>query len=232
MILSRHHFPLGCVHTSRWTDEQLFQYVCHHEHRLVVDKKKIKGTAGDWRFLLFNPCFPFSKFRFDVNFIIRLYNDSFSTWVLGFIEVNSKFTKGENEHEKKKACASVHCLHVSTSAQLQYRIHCLRAWMSKRILQFLEREQNNFHYLRNPFLDRNFKQWRLQSIQTFLNKRTVEKPSSETLLRLAELVLTLNLQSKIFSETSKSSAVIPKLNIYFLYHHLFHSDATKTKVTF
>ena len=41
------------------------------------------------------------------------------------------------------------------------------------------------------------------------------------------------LKSKMsFSKTSKFSAMIPKLNKYFLYHHLFHSNATKTKVTF
>ena len=131
---------------------------------------------------------------------------------------------------KTKTCTSVHRLHLSTSAQLQYRIHCLSAWMSKRILQFLERGQNHFHYVRNgyPFIHRNPKHWRLQSTQTFFDQRPVEKPSSETLLRLAELVLMLNLESKILSKTSKSSAVIPKLNLYFLYHHLFHSNATKT----
>ena len=37
------------------------------------------------------------------------------------------------------------------------------------------------------------------------------------------------LQSKMsFSKTSKFSAMIPKLNTYFLYHHSFHSNATKT----
>ena len=37
------------------------------------------------------------------------------------------------------------------------------------------------------------------------------------------------LQSKIsFSKTSKFSAMAPKPNIYFLYHHSFHSNATKT----
>ena len=37
------------------------------------------------------------------------------------------------------------------------------------------------------------------------------------------------LQSKMsFSKTSKFSAMITKLNTYFLYHHSFHSNATKT----
>ena len=37
------------------------------------------------------------------------------------------------------------------------------------------------------------------------------------------------LQSKmLFSKTSKFSTMIPKLNTYFLYHHSFHSNATKT----
>ena len=37
------------------------------------------------------------------------------------------------------------------------------------------------------------------------------------------------LQSKMsFSKTSKFSAMIPKLNTYFLYHRSFHSNATKT----
>ena len=36
------------------------------------------------------------------------------------------------------------------------------------------------------------------------------------------------LQSKMsFSKASTFSAMIPKLNIYFLYHHLFHSNTTK-----
>ena len=35
-----------------------------------------------------------------------------------------------------------------------------------------------------------------------------------------------------FSKTSNFFAMIPKLNTYLLYHHLFHSNATKTKVTF
>ena len=38
-----------------------------------------------------------------------------------------------------------------------------------------------------------------------------------------------SLQKKMsFSKTSKFFAMIPKLNTYFLYHHSFHSNATKT----
>ena len=146
-------------------------------------------------------------------------NNQAYRWPSSKLTLNS--LRGRISMEKKN-CTSVHGLHLSTSAQLQYHIHCLSAWMSNRILQFLEREQNHFHYVRNgyPFIHRDPKQWRLQSTQTFFDQRPVEKPSSETLLRLAELVLMLNLQSKILSKTSKSSAVIPKLNLYFLYHHL------------
>ena len=39
---------------------------------------------------------------------------------------------------------------------------------------------------------------------------------------------TPNLAVKISSsKTSKFSAMIPKINLYFHYHHLFHSNATK-----
>ena len=140
----------------------------------------------------------------------------------------------------------------------------------------------------------------LQAPKYFVNQRPIKKPSSETLLRLAELVLTLNcfsfgdnyykqingvaigtkmgpscanlfvgfIENKFFSnhhgpkpdlckryindcvgatsssrqelfikpcnkkmsflKSLKFSAMTPKPNTYFLYHHLFHSNATKT----
>ena len=95
MMLSRHHFPLGWVHTTRsmnifpiwlppWTLASCWQ-----------KKSSVPLGTGD-------PCCSFSKFRFDVDFLIRLYKHSYHTWILGFIEVNSKFTNGGNKHEKEK----------------------------------------------------------------------------------------------------------------------------------
>ena len=51
-------------------------------------------------------------------------------------------------------------------------------------------EENHFHYEQNIFTHCNPKQWRLPSTQMLFEPTSCQKPSSETLLRLAELVLT------------------------------------------
>ena len=61
----------------------------------------------------------------------------------------------------------------------------------------------------------------------YWNQQNRTKKPTEFHLPLPTIHKTL--QSKVsFSKTSKSSATIPKLNTYFLYHHSFHSNATKT----
>ena len=59
------------------------------------------------------------------------------------------------------------------------------------------------------------------ALQTSQNEETDRIPFTLTYHRKT-------LQSKMFSRISKFSAMIPKLNTYFLYHHSFHSNATKT----
>ena len=73
--------------------------------------------------------------------------------------------------------------------------------------RFLGRKQNHFHYGHTIFIQRNPQQWRPRSTQIFLNQSPVKKPSSETLLRLAELVLTPNGFHLATATTNKSTVL-------------------------
>ena len=58
--------------------------------------------------------------------------------------------------------------------------------------QFLERKRSHFHYVHDIFKHSDLQQGRLPSTQISLDQRPDKKSSSETLLHLAELVLTLH----------------------------------------
>ena len=63
--------------------------------------------------------------------------------------------------------------------------------------------------------------------QKSLNEETNRIPFTLTYHRQ-----NLAIKNVILKKSSKFPAAIPKLNKYFLYHHPFHSNATKTWVTF
>ena len=58
--------------------------------------------------------------------------------------------------------------------------------------QFLGREKNYFQHGHKIFIHCNSHQWRPPALKYFLNQCSIKKPSKETLLCLAELVLILN----------------------------------------
>ena len=74
------------------------------------------------------------------------------------------------------------------------------------------------------------------STSNIVSKKSTEKPhyrchrtKKPTKFHLPSSTIHKSLPSKMsFSKTSKFFATIPKLNTYFLYHHSFHSNVTKT----